>query len=132
MGNVFTFYIWIIGILTLLAFGGERPLNEVLNLITIYQLYIVLFVVYIIFNGLKFIPLQQLQVAEILEWTVNSLVGIIVLSFVADKPYGIIFILIAGFAIKVFMILFVKIKKYSTECIGYVIKTHKVDDGNHG
>lgn len=122
-GDVFSFYISTIGVLTLYAFSIEIKLMEVLNLTMIYPFYLALASVYIIIRGCQ--SLLFLQLAKSFEWIICSLISFTYLFFAANDPYKLMSGFIACYVMKMLIVAYVKIRKYSTECIG--ISNYKID-----
>lgn len=123
-GDIFTSYMIIIGILTLVVFHIDMKLQEVLTLARVFQIYIVLFGVYIAMQGLKFYFISEGTNTLILKRMAYLFISFVYLSLMANTPQKLIVGFATCFIVKMLIVVFVKIKKYPTECIGYVLKKH--------
>ena len=131
VGNVFIFYIMTIGVLVPYTFSERRDLLEILNLTMMYQFYIALFGVYMLIGGLKFVLYYCDSFtlnSNFFEWILYSMVACIYLGFCGTDPYRIMSGFLACFTMKMFIVAWVKIRKYSSECIGYKLEKHTVDE----
>lgn len=115
--DVFTFYILTIGILTLYAFSADRKLLEILNLTMTDQFLLALYGLYIIIKSMSHMFFLR-QMLDLFNWFACSFVVLVYLSFVANDIYKIMAGVITCFLMKILIVVYVKIRKYSTECIG--------------